>query len=371
MQRWGSALIAGVLAAVWAPAAAAPDVTRPGDMLLSVYTEEEHRDHLAVQAQRIDGVRAVARVARTALRLVRSWDADGRAVDEARPGYAYPLDAMLFEPPSFSRLAGKGGSLVASLAEGDALLGATSAEIRRIGPGGRLELENGAVLTVRGVIDDALIRNREIALAVPALDDLDEGRRSLLIRWSGPDNTVEEQLRALVPVDVRLLVRTQDPSEFIPSWAAVLPQVRIKLDLGEFAFQPADGRSIRRDPEWERNFLRTAHVPILGRVRCHRLVLESLTGAMRELQERGLAFLVRTDTFRGCDNPRLIAVGRGLSRHAWGAAVDLNYSQDPDIRRDASDPRLVDVMARWGFTSGHLFFTPDPGHFEYVGPPRR
>ena len=373
MLRWGvTALMVGALAAAGAAVAgAAPDVARPSEMLLAVYTEEEHRNRLAVQAQQVVGVKAVALVARTALRLIRSWDVGGRAVDEAQRGYAYPLDAMLFEPVSFSRLAGNGGSLVASLAEGDALLGATSAEVRRIGPGGRLELENGTFLTVRGIVDDALIQNREIALAVPALHGLDQGRRSLLIRWDGPDNTIEEQLRLLVPVDARLLVRTRDPSESIPSWAAILPQARIKLDLGEFAFQPANGRSIRRDPKWERNSLRTAQVPILGRVRCHSLVLESLTGAMSELQERGLAFLVHADTFRGCDNPRLIAVGRGLSRHAWGAAVDLNYSQNPDIQSDASDPRLVDVMAKWGFTSGHLFFTPDPGHFEYAGPPRR
>ena len=210
--RWGgSALMVGALAAAGAAASGgAPDVTRPSEMLLSVYTEEEHRDRLAVQAQQVVGVKAVALVAWTALRLVRSWEAGGRAVDEAQRGYAYPLDAMLFEPASFSRLAGKGGSLVASLAEGDALLGATSAEVRRISPGGRLELEDGTFLTVRGIVDDALIQNREIALAVPALHGLDQGRRSLLIRWDGPDNTIEEQLRLLVPVDAYRLMADVD-----------------------------------------------------------------------------------------------------------------------------------------------------------------
>ena len=84
MLRWGvTALMVGALAAAGAAVAgAAPDVARPSEMLLAVYTEEEHRNRLAVQAQQVVGVKAVALVARTALRLVRSWDVGGRAVDE-------------------------------------------------------------------------------------------------------------------------------------------------------------------------------------------------------------------------------------------------------------------------------------------------
>lgn len=292
-------------------------------------------------------------------------------MDEAPRGYAYSLDAMLFEPASFATLVGEGAAIVAGLAEGDVLLGATSAKFQRIGIGGTLELEGGGVLTVRGVIDDELIQRREIALPAPALRELEEVRRYLLVRFDGAEDTIEERLRALVPEDARLIVRTRDPSTFLRSWAGILPQARIKLDLGEFAFQLGEGRSIRRDPRWEEENLRTAQVPILGEVRCHKRVLDSLSGAMGELQELGLAFLIHVDNFRGCDNSRLIAPGRGLSRHAWGAAVDLNYSQDPTIRGDGADPRLVDLMRKWGFASGHLFFTPDPGHFEYIGPPQR
>ena len=57
-------------------------------------------------------------------------------MDEAPRGYAYSLDAMLFEPASFATLVGEGAAIVAGLAEGDVLLGATSAEFRRIGIGG-------------------------------------------------------------------------------------------------------------------------------------------------------------------------------------------------------------------------------------------
>ena len=105
-------------------------------------------------------------------------------------------------------------------------------------------------------------------------------------------------------------------------------------------------------------------------MRCHTVLVPALQGAMQEVINSGLAFLISREAFQGCDNPRLIAEGRGFSRHAWGAAVDINYSDDSTIRANGADPRLVAIMERWGFTSGHLWHNPDPGHFEYVGPPQ-
>ena len=50
--------------------------------------------------------------------------------------------------------------------------------------------------------------------------------------------------------------------------------------------------------------------------------------------------------------------------------LEVPYSDDSTIRANGADPRLVAIMERWGFTSGHLWHNPDPGHFEYVGPPQ-
>lgn len=90
---------------------------------------------------------------------------------------------------------------------------------------------------------------------------------------------------------------------------------------------------------------------------------------MAELEERNLASLVDPDGFRGCFNPRYIGGTRGISRHAWGAAVDINLGSNPEGLESVQDPRLIEVMERWGFTSGHEWLIPDPGHFEYVQPP--
>ena len=120
------------------------------------------------------------------------------------------------------------------------------------------------------------------------------------------------------------------------------------------------------DPGWvDRNIVR-ARLPVLGTVRCHRSLVPALEGAMRELQERNLASLVAT--YAGCWVPRAIAAGEGLSRHAWGAAVDLNFRPNRSGLGSAQDVRLVEVMARWGFTWGGSWLVPDAAHFEYVRP---
>jgi hypothetical protein len=50
--------------------------------------------------------------------------------------------------------------------------------------------------------------------------------------------------------------------------------------------------------------------------------------------------------------------GGKLSRHAWGIAVTLEAT---------GDERLIQIMARNGFTWGGNFAHPDSTHFEWVG----
>jgi len=150
---------------------------------------------------------------------------------------------------------------------------------------------------------------------------------------------------------------------------AVLPQVLIKERFGEFAYRPDGDATFVIEPGWVDANIVTTSVPILGEVSCHRNLLPALGGAMEELEQRNLDSLVDRDGFQGCFNPRYIGSGRGISRHGWGAAVDINIGTNPGGLESAQDPRLVEVMERWGFTSGHEWLVPDPGHFEYVQPP--
>ena len=367
MPVWRRVIVPAMAMAV--ALAASADGASPG-LLLSASVESEHFAGFRAGLAEVGGVTRIADVARARIAIAATRDADGVAVDTAPgEGFRYLLDGLAFDPASYGALlGGEDGALAASLGPGEALLSATSALVRRLGPGAAIELIDGSVLTVRGIVSDEAILRREIAIADPALAG-GEGRRSLLIRYVGPEDGVVERLEALLPEDARFRLRSLTPSDFVPGFAAVLPQAEIKRQLGEFAFRPTEGREFRRDPAWEAANMVQAEVPLLGRVRCHRVLVPALVGAMNELVRGGLSDLIEPSAFRGCDNPRLIAAGRGISRHAWGAAVDLNYGDDPRLRANAQDPRLVAIMGRWGFTSGHLFGNSDPGHFEYIGPP--
>ena len=65
----------------------------------------------------------------------------------------------------------------------------------------------------------------------------------------------------------------------------------------------------------------------------------------------------------------MIAPDAGLSRHAWGVAVDLNADDNPHGARSRQDRRLVETFADHGFTYGGFWLVPDAMHFEYVGNP--
>ncbi|MEX1004472.1 MAG: M15 family metallopeptidase [Acidimicrobiia bacterium] len=60
----------------------------------------------------------------------------------------------------------------------------------------------------------------------------------------------------------------------------------------------------------------------------------------------------------------------GLSRHSWGAAVDINAPTNPYGSDGTQDPRLVAIMQSWGFTWGGDWLVPDPMYFEFGGEPQ-
>ena len=106
-------------------------------------------------------------------------------------------------------------------------------------------------------------------------------------------------------------------------------------------------------------------MPLLGEFKCHRVLIPALIGAMEELIARNLEFLIDAGAFRGCDNGRMIGGGRSLSRHSWGAAVDLNYSLEI-----AADPRLIAVMERWDSHPGTPGSSPIRGILNTTARPR-
>lgn len=134
--------------------------------------------------------------------------------------------------------------------------------------------------------------------------------------------------------------------------------------LGPMRYEILDNGFIRPDPAWVATNIASGSVPILGTVRCHRLMLPQLSAALDEIQSRGLAGEIQS--YDGCFVPRFIArdPSRPLSMHAFGLAIDLNASTNAFGTAGLMHPDVVAAFERWGFEWGGRWSEPDPMHFE-------
>jgi hypothetical protein len=282
-----------------------------------------------------------------------------------RDGYrVVPVEAMGVDPAAYADAAGPLGRRLAGMLDRGAVLSRTGAGLRRLRPGRRLRLAGGHTLPVTGVVDDALLGGYEVAL------DRDVGKRYglrradyLLVRPRGPLEGLERAVRGLLrgrPVQFAL----PGDRRYLRGDDSALPMALVKARFGEFALP-----SLRRgapDPAWARTNLVTRRVPLLGRVRCHRMVVEDLAAAMADLHRRKLDALVDAAAVRrqgGCFSRALLrGPGGGLTRHAWGIAVTLQ-APPRAARRPALDPRVLRAMAGHGFA----FVGHGEPHFEWVG----
>ena len=289
----------------------------------------------------------------------------------ARSGGAgvVPVEAIAVDRQAYGGAVGRAGARLGTMLGRGVVLSATGARLRGLDEGDRLRLAGGVALQVAGVVDDRLLGGYE------ALLPLEIGQRLhldhagyLLLRPRGSRSGLEASLRRLLHGRaLRFRVYGQRP--FLRAGDAVLPLAQVKARFGEFTVPSL--RRVEPDRAWVAANIVSRRVPLLGQVRCHRLVVADLAAAMAELQRRGLARLVDVADFHrqgGCYVPRQLRGGQGqLSRHSWGIAVDLNVAANPLGGSPHQDPRLVQVMARHGFTWGGRWLRTDGGHFEWVG----
>jgi hypothetical protein len=303
--------------------------------------------------------------------LVASRDPGGAVVDDPAPGWAVPLDAVAVDPAAHAPfVSGADREPVAGLDSGRALLGATSAELRRLAPGSVIELAGGTSVTVAGVVSDAAVGGAELAVDRATGERLGLGvDRYVLASYDGDRAALEGRLRSSLPDGAAVRFRGPGETPFLRHGDAVLPQALIKQRFGEFAYRPGPGDGFDQDPAWQERNLVAVDLPIIGPARCHREVVGALAGALDEVSSANLAGLVDPDGFAGCWNARETRAGTSVSRHAWGVAVDLNFGANPTGLASVQDPRLVAIFRRWGFTDGSGWLVPDAGHFEYVSPP--
>ncbi len=359
-------LVAGwvVFVSEWSgPAGAGPDGRGAGVAGTRAADLDAFRNELLVWApggfseKEVGRVRDSTRVA--AISAVRTGTLPAAS---GRRGYkVVPVETMAVDTNAYTSATGRPGRKLATLLPKGAVLSRTGAKLRRVKSGGKLKLDGDRSLKVSGVVDDALLGGYEVALERTLASRYGIQRAAyLLVRPRGPVGDLRTEIRRLLRGrSVRFVTPGDRP--FVRGGDGVLPMSQVKARFGEFALP-----SLRKgwpDPAWTRANLVTRKVPLLGRVRCHKLVVDDLDKAMADLERQRLGDLVDVGEFRrdgGCWSPRLLRDARGgkLSRHAWGIAVTLKVN---------GDERLVRTMARHGFVWGGDFARPDTTHFEWVG----
>jgi hypothetical protein len=349
------------------PTTAPPRPEPPRDHVLLAWTAGGLTPGLADSVRALPGVQDLTVVRGDLVAFVAAEDGRGRDVQRLAPGWTIPLDVLAVDPVRYPDFTGRNARPeLRRLGPGQAVLGETSAELRGVDVGGRLQLAGGDWLRVVAVVPDNGVAGAEavVDLATGASIGVDRDRY-LLLHHRGPRTPLDAAIRGLTGEAVR--TRAVGETPFLRHADAVLPQALIKAEFGEFAVQGSGPGPVTIDPAWVDANIVTVDLPILGTARCHRDLIRPLRGALEDLRTANLGHLV--GSFEGCYNPRTVAGSSQLSRHAWGAAVDLNFSTNPTGIDSVQDPRLVAVFERWGFGSGDFWLVPDSGHFEYIAPP--
>jgi hypothetical protein len=290
------------------------------------------------------------------------------AVASGSAGYpVVPIEAVAVAEDAYAAAVGRAaGRLAAQLRKG-VVLSQTSAALRRLRVGGQLRLASGRRADVTGVVADWVLGGYEAATARDRGAALGLDRATyLLVRPRGEEAAFEAEMRRLLP---GRLLRFRDPGvrPFLRAGDDVLPLALVKQRFGEFRT-----RSLTQpvpDPRWVKANVASARVPVLGTVRCHRLVLPALSAAMAELRRAHLDGLVDVADSRrdGCFSLAARSGDLVPSRHLWGIAVELNPSSNLPGLPPQLDRRVVRVMAHHGFAWGGTWLHPLGSHFEWVG----
>ncbi len=340
-----------------------PAATLPADLTLA-WTRNHLPEGYAAAVAAEPAVGAVTVVRGATRGLVRTAAADGSVVDDLPPGWRYPLEVLAIDPTSYAAVTSH--PEFAGLQPDEAVLTVSSAEVRRLGVGGHLTFVGGAVLRVVAVVPDAVAGAAEVVVARTS-PIAPRTEKYLLARPATPGARLGGVLERLVPDARPVRVLRAGDTPVLRHADAVLAPAQIKVRYGEFAMKDTDGREFLEGLSFEEGELVNTTVPLLGRVMCNRAIIAPLVAAMTELQRRGLSDLVDPDDFAGCWSARTQSTDGPLSSHAWGIAVDINARANTQGGPSHQDPRLVEVMARYGFTWGGDWLLPDPMHFEASG----
>lgn len=302
---------------------------------------------------------ALGRANATTLVTGLEWLTDTDSGRTPPPGFAFPIDVAYVEPTEYSLVMGS-LRLLEPLMKGAVVFaqpGARNDEASTVKFGERR-------LLVTATLPQEQLQGYEAMLAAPAPRGW--GASFILVRT---DAKVPEVERAAAPLSDRPIAVVQEgDAPYLRYAHSATPQARFKEVLGEFAARPHPDGTVEIDPRWVDANIVERRVPLLGDVSCHRELFFQLDVALNEISAQGLEPHVKADQFAGCFSPRFIGRdpnGR-LSAHAWGAALDINASENPLGRPPTMHEGVVHAFMAAGFNWGGEWLIPDGMHFEWA-----
>ena len=282
------------------------------------------------------------------------------------------VDPLAAEPTTSSTVA-------QTTVSGDVVVGASSATLNGIRTGDDLTLLGWSGSTVRvqvGAVEpDATIGGAELMMSVATAATLGLDRPFSVRVWGFADALAADTVRKeMLKVGAGQPIRAWS-SKRVPTIDDTISQSQLKRLLGAFWIKRGLVGALQVDPSWKAANVGIVDLPIVGRVTCNVTVGRAAAAALAELRDNGLASLINgagSRRFGGCFSARVTRSitgnsGHNLSRHTWGAAIDLNPSENPYGGQSKMDPRVIDAFHRHGFAWGGTFIVPDPMHFEYTG----
>lgn len=335
--------------------------------LFVIWTPGGLPEELADLVRGLPGVENVSEI-RSDLALIDAvYDARGAVIEDAPDGWYVPIEVAAIDA-NFAGLApGEWHASLAGLSAGEAIIGETSAAIRRVGVGSTIA--SRGVSHITAVLPDVVVGGTELLVTQEEGEALGiQTPRYLLVVYGGDRAPLERSVRTFLPPEKPARIRALGETPFLRHGDAVLPQVLIKEAFGEFMVRPTSSGDVEFDPSWAESNIVSESYPLIGNASCHAGITTALRGALEELERNNLGSLI--ETLDGCFNPRFISGTELLSRHAWGVAIDLNYASNPTGQVTVQDPRLVATMEKWGFGWGGNWLIPDAAHFEWIGSPK-
>lgn len=301
---------------------------------------------------------------------------DGRYLMRLGSGWRLPM-ATLVAPTEYLRAIG-GDAMAEAAGTGKVLMGETSAELRGAQVGDTVVLRDlrfrMVSYTIGGIVPNAFVDWGDLFITSESAAPL--GAMSIArvtaTHLSSHTRVISDLRSKGIAIGTTYRLRT---SWDLENPDGTLGVSSLKKALGEFAFKPGGGSAIQIDERWKVDKILWRHtfgdIPL--RNNCHKVVVEAIQGALSEIRAKGLQRFVdvaNANRYGGCYVGRYNRMAGSFgapSRHAYGAALDINTTENYQWAVPKMNCAIVRIFRKWGFAWGGNFWPSDGMHFEFVG----